>query len=323
MYSKNEEGVDIASLRHKSSKPAVTIPRIISEEDLAFDWSLSKKDIQFIKGHRGNENLCRFAVQLCILRKHGRFLSNYSGVPPAVLTYICKQLEIEPVTSLTGFISITRENTESQYQGEIAKYLGWKSFDQKSAKSLREWVYDQVAEHLYIDNLIEKAENFLRQNRIIIPGPVIFERAVNSAYRDSEKMVFKTIADQIPNKSKAIIDDLLITCDKGIQSELLKFAQYPPEAKAIHIARYLKRNEELNSIEIEKIRFVGVSPKLLQKLANIVNTYDAWQIRRLDSDRKYAIAACFLYETRKTVLDYLVTMHSQFMTAMERKARNS
>jgi len=317
------ENEDDIVIKQKSNKPAVTIPHNLSKEDLAFDWSLSKKDIELVLSHRGNENLCRFAIQLCILRKHGRFLSNYSGVPPCVLSYICQQLEIEPVTSLTGFMYVSRENTESEYQDEIAKYLDWKHFDEKASKKVREWIDDQVSEHLYSENLIEKAENFLRQNKIIIPGPVSFEREVNSAYRNAEKMVFKTIADQIPNKSKAIIDCLLVTSDNESKSDFLKFAEYPPEAKAKHIVMYLKRNEELSSIGIEKIRFQEINSKFLQKITDIVKTYDVWQIKRFESDKKYALAACFLYETRKTVLDYLVTMHSQFMTTMERKARNA
>jgi len=29
-------------------------------------------------------------VQLCVLRKHGRFLANYLQVSPAVLGYLCR-----------------------------------------------------------------------------------------------------------------------------------------------------------------------------------------------------------------------------------------
>lgn len=320
MFLENEDDIVI---KQKSNKQAVTIPHNLSKEDLAFDWSLSKKDIELILTHRGNENLCRFAIQLCILRKHGRFLSNYSVVPPNVLSYICQQLEIEPVTSLTGFMYVSRENTESEYQAEIAKYLDWKAFDERESKKLREWIDDQVSEHLYVENLVEKAENFLRQNKIIIPGLVTFEREVNSAYRNSERMMFKIIADQIPNKSKAIIDRLLSASDNENKSDFLKFAEYPPEAKAKYILKYLQKNEELSSMGIEKIRFQEISSEFLQKIANIVKTYDVWQIKRFDSDKKYAISACFLYETRKNILDYLVIMHSQFITTMERKSRNN
>jgi Domain of unknown function (DUF4158) len=52
--------------------------------------------------HRGPENLLRFAVQLCVLKKHGRFLADYGRVPPTVLGYLCRQVELEPRVALAG-----------------------------------------------------------------------------------------------------------------------------------------------------------------------------------------------------------------------------
>ena len=97
----------------------------------------------------------------------------------------------------------------------------------------------------------------------------------------------------------------------------------PPEAKAKHIVRFLERYHVLAELGLEQVRFTGVGRELLQRLAAAVRTYDAWQIRRFDADKHYALAACFLYETKKTLLDYLVAMHAQFMTAMERRSHRA
>jgi hypothetical protein len=77
-----------AVLRHKATTPAVPVIRQPTPEELAFDWTLSPKDIRLVLQHRGHENVLRFAVQLCVLKKHGRFLSDYTRVPPAVLGYL-------------------------------------------------------------------------------------------------------------------------------------------------------------------------------------------------------------------------------------------
>jgi hypothetical protein len=103
----------------------------------------------------------------------------------------------------------------------------------------------------------------------------------------------------------------------------MRFAEYPPEAKAKHIVRFLERYHVLAELGLERVRFTGVGRELLQRLAAAVRTYDAWQIRRFDADKRYALAACFLYETKKTLLDYLVAMHAQFMTAMERRSHRA
>lgn len=63
-------------LQHTAPRPAVFMPPHPSDEELAFNWTLSERDIDFIlTHHRGPENLCRLAVQLCVLRQHGRFLA--------------------------------------------------------------------------------------------------------------------------------------------------------------------------------------------------------------------------------------------------------
>src|SRR5918992_3117176 len=98
-------------LQHTAPRPAVFIPSHPSDEDLAFHWTLSERDIAFIlTNHRGPENLCRFAVQLCVLRQHGRFLTSYAHLAPVILEYLCRQLELPPLAALSGR---ARDNTES------------------------------------------------------------------------------------------------------------------------------------------------------------------------------------------------------------------
>ena len=71
-------------LQHTAPRPAVFMPPHPSDEELAFNWTLSERDIDFIlTNHRGPENLCRLAIQLCVLRQHGRFLATYTHVSPA------------------------------------------------------------------------------------------------------------------------------------------------------------------------------------------------------------------------------------------------
>ena len=144
---------DETVLRYRAPGPAVVIPEHPSAEELAFDWTLSAKDKALALQHRGGQNLCRFAVQLCVFRKQGRFLSDYSAVPPIILGYLCQQLEIEALILLE---KADRRNTESDYQQEITSYLNWQPFDERASKTLYRWVLEQVSEQLYVENLFPK-----------------------------------------------------------------------------------------------------------------------------------------------------------------------
>lgn len=325
-------------LQHTAPRPAVFIPSHPSDEELAFNWTLSERDIDFIlTNHRGPENLCRFAIQLCVLRQHGRFLANYTYVSPAILGYLCRQLDLIPLVSLSA---PGRSSTETDYQRAITTYLGWRTFDAAAHTELREWIVDQVAEHLYVEDLVEKASARLRTHRIILPGRAAFERTVNAAHAAAEHQIFERLAQSLSDETKQAIDGLLNTGQEldqladatespvsdtgpGGTTDFFRFAQYPPEAKAKHIVTYLEWAAELRALELEPLDHAGVAPALLERLSMAVRTYDAQQLKAFDAPKRYALAAAFLYDTRKRLLDYLVEMHAQFMTEMQREARNT
>ncbi len=325
-------------LQHTAPRPAVVIPAHPSEEELAFNWTLSELDINFIMtNHRGPENLCRLAIQLCVLRQHGQFLASYTHVSPAILGYLCRQLDLTPLSTLSGPM---RANTESDYQREAAHYLGWRSFDAAAQSELREWVVDQVAQHLYVEDLVEKASTWLRTHRLVQPGPVVFERTVNAAHAEAEYRIFERLAEALSQETKEAIDGLLgvsqqpdgrlgdaepsaVVSAAGSVTDFFRFAQYPPEAKAKHIVTYLEWAAELRTLELEPLEHIGVGPALLERLSTAVRTYDAQQLKAFEDNKRYALAAAFLYDTRKRLFDHLVEMHAQFMTQMQRESRNA
>jgi hypothetical protein len=58
-------------------------------------------------------------------------------------------------------------------------------------------------------------------------------------------------------------------------------------------------------------------------LSTATRTYDAWQLKRFEADKRYTLAAAFLADARQRLLDYVVEMHAQFMTEMAREARHA
>jgi Domain of unknown function (DUF4158) len=325
-------------LQHPAPCPAVFMPPHPSDEELAFNWTLSERDIDFIlTHHRGPENLCRLAVQLCVLRQHGRFLAHYTHVSPSILDYLCRQLDLIPLVSLSSPI---RSSTETDYQRDITTYLGWQAFDAGAHAELQEWIVDQVAQHLYVEDLVEKASDRLRTRRIILPGRAAFERTVNAAHAEAEHQIFARLAQALSDETKRAIDGLLSTgqeldrladetessatlTNAGGTTDFFRFAQYPPEAKAKHIVTYLAWAAELRVLQLDPLEHVGVSPALVERLSTAVRTYDAQQLKTFEANKRYALAAAFLYDTRKRLLDYLVEMHAQFMTEMQREAHNA
>ena len=64
------------------------------EADLLRHYTLSDEDLQNIGARRRPHNKLGFALQLCVLRHPGRLLAPGEFVPPAVVDFIGRQLDV-------------------------------------------------------------------------------------------------------------------------------------------------------------------------------------------------------------------------------------
>ncbi|HEV2498740.1 MAG TPA: DUF4158 domain-containing protein [Terriglobia bacterium] len=54
----------------------VVLPEDPSLDELARDWTLSEADVREVLLCRGPDNCLRFALDLCVLRRYGRFFES-------------------------------------------------------------------------------------------------------------------------------------------------------------------------------------------------------------------------------------------------------
>ena len=85
-------------LTHRQRRTPILLPTDPDDEELALNWTLSGADKKIAARCRGNAQRRRFAVQLCVLGAHGRFLAPTDTVPVRILNHLSCQLELAPVT---------------------------------------------------------------------------------------------------------------------------------------------------------------------------------------------------------------------------------
>ena len=119
----------------RRSRPALSLPSDPSDEALARDWTLSAADKGEIQACRGDDNRLRFALQRCVLRLYGRFLSTYGAVPLRIVNHLGRQLGLPPMLLLDP---MPRPATESEYQQRLRAYLGYQPFGPDSQTSLEQ-----------------------------------------------------------------------------------------------------------------------------------------------------------------------------------------
>jgi hypothetical protein len=79
-----------AQTRRRTAMPADP-----SEDELARNWSLTPTDLAAIAACRGADQRRRFALQLCMLRTHGRFLDDYRHAPIKIVNHLSKRMNFD------------------------------------------------------------------------------------------------------------------------------------------------------------------------------------------------------------------------------------
>jgi TnpA family transposase len=299
---------------------AVLLPEDLGEEELARDWTLSEADHAQVLRCRGDDNRRRFAVQLCVLRRYGRFLEDFGGVPVRILNYIGRQLGLAPALSLDRS---DREATEVGYEQRLREYLGYRSFDAATRANLEEHLRSWLAQGMLPEGLRQQTEEVLRFWRVIPPADSTVHRLVASIAATGRQEIFERIAARLNGPERQALDQLLQASEDSHQSPVAQFREYPPEATGESILVYIERSRLLRSPGLQEINLGEFHPHLVSHLHQLARKYDAQALKRFAPATRYALLSCFVVETQRTLLDHLIQMNEQFLTTMCRRSRHA
>jgi Domain of unknown function (DUF4158) len=290
----------------------------ISEDSLTRHWSLTPADRAEVLRGRGADHRLRCAVQLCALRATGRFLADYRRVPPEAMNHLAQQLGLAPVLLLP---EPERPATESAQLARIRRHLGWHEFDQAAEQGLRARLQERAAEGMTPGPLLALAEDLLRAARVVAPAPSTLERLVGSVAAHAVQDLFERITAGLPDRLRDAIEDLVDVPEGEHRSPLAHLKEPPPAARATAIAAALARLDLLDGLLGAGADFSAATPQLQQHLAQLGRRYDVQALKRFAAPKRHALVAAFLVETRKALLDQVVTMHDQYMTGLDRRSR--
>lgn len=119
------------------------------------------------------------------------------------------------------------------------------------------------------------------------------------------------------------LDQLLVTPAGEPYSFFAKLKEYPPHANPQSIHDYLSRYQQLCQMNLQLMDLSGLTPKLLDYYFELAKRYHADDLRRFASPKRYTLLICFIMETRKILLDYVIELHDQFITGLWRRAKHS
>jgi hypothetical protein len=298
----------------------IALPSEPTEDELARNWGLAPADLLEIGRCRGDGHRRRYALQLCMLRTYGRFLDDYQQAPLRIVNHLSRQLQLVPVLFLDH---PGRAQTEREQARRIRDYLGLESFDEHAETRLRNWLREGVLEGRGVADLLAKVEERLRSWRIVLPAPGTLDRIVTSEVARATIALFDVVAAKVPDGLRAAIDLLVEVPAGDARSSLFRLKDYPKTAAAATIKGDIVRLCLIEELLTDSANLDEIDPKIVNQLGQLGRRYDAGDLRRFAKPKRDALVACYLIEARKTLLDQLVEMNDQFLTGMNRRARNT
>lgn len=294
----------------------------ITEDQLAKDWTLSDKDIDFILTNaRGDFHTMRYAIQLCNLRQTGRFVAKQENIPLKAANYLTQQLNIKVLLEIPDLAFTNADYVRLQ---KILTHLNFKEFTQEEKEVLKNWLKSQVQDHVLDKReLTTKAKEFLKLRRVVLPSPSRLGRFIAGAIKNAHLKLYQHITNLFPKESLYKLEALITSPEDSLYTELMAFKRPPPEPNATIINQFLSYFETLENLKITECNLSDINPKVIENLAQFAKNQSSWDLRRIKpQDKRYAILICFLAESIKTILDTIIDMHGLLLGDVERKSKN-
>ena len=297
----------------------ISLPQQFSDEEMVRDWTLSASDTQEIEKYRKNYRLF-VAIQLCSVRLYGRFLNQVHDLSPHIINYLGQQLDLPP--SLAVEVP-ERKATYTDHRQNIMIYLGFQKFEEQAQQQLETWIEQQAQLGTLPDQLFERAETHLLDQRILLPGPSVLERLIVHVCSDVHLELFEAVFKRLSPELRQAIDHLLSVPDGQQRSAFHDLKEFPPAPSISSIQSYLQHYQTVADTGINEVENQVLTPEFLDYLFKQAKRYSAKDLKRFADHKRYALMMAFLLETRKTLLDHLVKMHDQYVIEIARKSRNA
>ncbi|MGH9402120.1 MAG: DUF4158 domain-containing protein [Terriglobia bacterium] len=261
----------------------VVLPEDPSLEELGRDWTLSEADLRAVLLCRGGDNCLRFALELCVLRRYGRFLEP-DATPVRIVNYLAAQIHLPPVLLLAP----PRPATESEYRQRLRQHLSVEELDERGRERLAAWVGERMAEGQAPEEILPQAEQIVRSWRYVLPRAAVFNRLVSSFCTRAEGDVLERIAAQVSTEGRRRIDALLMVTEGDQRSALFHLKEYPPHGNPQTIQTYLGHFRTAVRAAWNVTEIHAVSQALVEHLFHAARRHDAWYLERLPERKRCA-----------------------------------
>ena len=287
------------------------------EAALLRHYTLSDEDLQNIGVRRRPHNKLGFALQLCVLRYPGRLLAPGEFVPPAVVDFIGRQLDLDG-DELADYA--VRSETRHEHLAELRRLYGFRSFAGGAAHELGDRLREEAPRAQSNEDLVRRFVEACRHTRTILPATTTIERICADALVDAERRIEARIAERVPPGLRRDLEHLLEeTVDAGV-TRFVWLRQFEPGNNSAAANRLLDRLEHLRRLDVPEGLFHDVPAHRITRLRRQGERYFADGLRELPDSRRLAILAVCAVEWELFLADAVVETHDRIVGRTYREA---
>ncbi|MFC4518874.1 DUF4158 domain-containing protein, partial [Cupriavidus pinatubonensis] len=165
------------------------LPIRLSEFDVERYFALTDGDVAALNARFRHDRRAGAAIQLVFLRASGHSLGQVSTLPRQLLHYIGQRLGLPTPTIASLRTLYRRYKTLYDHLIWACGYLGLKSIRPDQWADLEAWMRQDAEESLTLDELLQHANYWLYERRILIPADRTLRDLGRSVWAEIERNV--------------------------------------------------------------------------------------------------------------------------------------
>ena len=293
-----------------------SFPANLSNEDLIAHFTLSDTELIEIPVKTTEANRLGFAIYLVLLRFLGFHLASFETVPTQLINFVAEQISVESKYIESYGI---REQTRSNHQRKIEKYLGYRPASSEDVIHFTDWTSQHSLEHDRPLLLLQLLCDYLRKQKIVRPGLTILEKLVGSAREKANQEIYQRLLPVLNENVKADIDEILIADEPNQPTQLAWLRTTATSNTPKNILATIEKLNRLQHWNINEWDLSILNPNRRKQLANIGFRSTAQGISRMSDQKKYPILLSFIYQIHEEILDELVELFDRLLQKVNAK----
>lgn len=281
---------------------------------------LTDEDLQQVNQCRRAYNRLGFGYQIGFVRLLNRFPTQHPfEILDDLLTFVSLQVQVDE-SEINSYQR--RRQTVSQHQIRIRDYLNLNPFGPAQREFLRQFVHSEACRLEQTHALLLRAEQFLRDNRILRPATSTLQRIIGEQRTAARADIFAQITNDLPIQVIQRLDTLL-SVEEGPFSALQQLKEPPGKASAAAMNRLADKLACIEETGVLGIDLSWLNNNYQRSLASYVRKCNAYWLRQIEPAHRYGAMVCYLLQTYGDTIDFMVDMHDKLINRVRGFAKDA